>query len=50
MSISNLTVIYHSLFHSIMSYGIIFWRKIFTEFCVCQNVEKGNWDNYGMWI
>jgi len=28
MSISTLKIIYHSLFHSIMSYGIMFWRNL----------------------
>ena len=33
LSISALKMIYHSIFHSIMSYGIIFWGKLITKPC-----------------
>jgi len=42
MSESALKMIYHSLFHSILSYGIIFWGNSSQSITIFKIQKKGN--------
>ena len=40
MSASSFKVIYHAFFHSVMSYGIIFWGKLVAQLHNFQNTKN----------
>jgi len=42
LSLSALKMIYHFLFHSIMSYGIMFWGNSPHSPVIFKSAEKGN--------
>jgi len=42
MSVSSLKVIYYALFHSVMSYGIIFWGNSSHSHIIFRIQKKGN--------
>ena len=42
MSVSSLKVIYHALFHSVMSYGVIFWGNSPHSHIIFRIQKKGN--------
>jgi len=46
VSALSLKIIFYAFFHSVMSYGIIFWGNSWLSSIIFRLQKKGNW-NYG---